>query len=162
MGNYQWYMTGSRQELLKKLKELPDYSEKDVSELLEMAIQEFVKNHAKGNPAFQLDAFQDPAFKAFPTLGADPEKYFQESDAVEVSEVRARLDVWKLAVARRESRELVSQELADQVEACPYCSMTIPKFMFRSHLWSQHKDQAVKDGRLASEWSTLTDARGLF
>jgi predicted DNA-binding protein (MmcQ/YjbR family) len=45
------------------------------AQLAHKAIEEYMKNHAEGNSTFKLDQFQDPNFRAVPTIHANREKW---------------------------------------------------------------------------------------
>jgi hypothetical protein len=68
MADYHWYATKHREDLIARLKLIPDMAGKDISTLLEMAVEEFLKVHEKGNPQFKLEEFSKPGFEASPSI----------------------------------------------------------------------------------------------
>ena len=67
MASFQWYLTKRREALLEEVHRSPDSAHRDLSELLEEALVEWLKAHGKGNPDYSLDHFADPEAKAFPS-----------------------------------------------------------------------------------------------
>src|SRR6476659_7840114 len=63
------------QNELKILEEIRWRERKSLSAMVRMAIDEYIKAHAEGNSTFKLDQFQDPNFRAVPTIHADREKW---------------------------------------------------------------------------------------
>lgn len=75
MSNYQWYLTDKRKQLLEEIEKIPDYGKKSHAEILEIALEEFYKVHAKGNPTHTLENWtQNPEFIAIPALLAPKEQ----------------------------------------------------------------------------------------
>ena len=63
----------SRSELIRLIKEKAREEGKGISELILDAIEEYLKKHYRGNPAFSLDKWvEDEEFVAMPTLGEKP------------------------------------------------------------------------------------------
>ena len=71
---YPWVQTERRRLLKEQVKKVPDAAGKDFSDVLEIALEEYIKHHARGNPAFTLERFSDPNFVGLPTLGEAPSK----------------------------------------------------------------------------------------
>ena len=65
MGQFVWYLTDKRKALITAAKQAPDYGARDVSQILEEALTEWLKVHGKANPMYSLDHFADPGAKAF-------------------------------------------------------------------------------------------------
>ena len=62
-------------EMREAFEEIRWREHKDIAELGREAIIEYIKAHAEGNSTFKLDQFQDPNFRAVPTIHADREKW---------------------------------------------------------------------------------------
>jgi hypothetical protein len=61
---------------LDQLEEIRWREHKDLSEMLRLAVQEYIRNHAEGNDTFKLDDWEtDPNFKAIPSLLGPDEKW---------------------------------------------------------------------------------------
>ncbi len=66
---YPWVVTERRRKLLKEFGEIARREGKDVSELLEITVEEYIRKHQKThNPQTAIDDFKDPAFRALPNL----------------------------------------------------------------------------------------------
>ena len=74
-------LKGSRQiisvsissELAERLREHARKEGENLSRVVEKAIEDYLKDHYRGNPAFQLDKWvEDEEFVAMPTLGEKP------------------------------------------------------------------------------------------
>lgn len=69
MGSYQWYVTKKREEMLEKLKELPEYGKRDISEILEVALEEFLLRHSKSNnPQSQITTYTKDTITGIPQI----------------------------------------------------------------------------------------------
>jgi len=69
MSNYLWVKTQRRQELLDIANEIPEYGRKKTSEILEMALEEFVKKHGKSNnPQSQITQFGKQGILQVPNI----------------------------------------------------------------------------------------------
>lgn len=70
------------QEDWEALEKIRWREHKERTEILRVAIQEYVRNHAEGNSTFKLDKWnEDPNFKAIPTILSRSEiwyKYLEE------------------------------------------------------------------------------------
>ena len=66
--------------LKEQVKKVPDAAGKDFSDVLEIALEEYIKRHGRGNPAFTLEKFSDPQFVGLPTLGDAPSKEYAYSE----------------------------------------------------------------------------------
>jgi len=77
------------------LEEIRWREHKDFSDILRLAVQEYIRNHKEGNDAFKLDDWQeDPNFKAIPTLFGPNEKWklcFENSTFEERTNLMIRL-----------------------------------------------------------------------
>ena len=70
---FQMSLNPKREELFKRLTEIPEAGRKSKSELVEMALEEFILKHGKSNnPQTQIDLFQDGMIKAIPNIYAKP------------------------------------------------------------------------------------------
>ena len=69
-------------EELDALEDIRWREHKERAEIIRIAIQEYIRNHAEGNNTFRLDKWnEDPTFTAIPTLLSKSEtwyKYLQE------------------------------------------------------------------------------------
>jgi len=69
MGNFLWYKTKSREKLLDSLEEIPEIGKKSKSEILEIALTEFVLKHQKSNnPQTMIDLFDNEQVLAIPNI----------------------------------------------------------------------------------------------
>lgn len=65
-----------REELFRKLTEIPEAGRKSKSELVEMALEEFILKHGKSNnPQTQMDMFQTNLTNAIPHIYAGPKAF---------------------------------------------------------------------------------------
>lgn len=75
MSNFLWVKTPKRQALLDSLDSLPEISKQSKSQVLEWALEEFVKKHTKSNnPQTQIQMFNKESILAIPNM------YREESD----------------------------------------------------------------------------------
>lgn len=75
MSNFLWVKTAKRQALLDALEKIPEIGRKSKSELLEWALEDFVKRHTKSNnPQTQIEMFDKESILAVPNI------YREESD----------------------------------------------------------------------------------
>jgi len=69
MGTYLWVKTEKRQELLDIVGTIPEFSRKKISEILEMALEEFVKKHGKSNnPQSQITQYHKGGILQVPDI----------------------------------------------------------------------------------------------
>jgi len=69
MSNFLWVKTPKRQELLDSLDNIPEIGKKSKSEILEWALEEFVKRHSKSNnPQTQIEQFDKESILAVPNI----------------------------------------------------------------------------------------------
>ena len=93
MSNFLWVLTEKRKQLFEKLLEMPEAGRKPKSELLEMALEEFILRHAKSNnPQTQMDLFQDGMIKAIPNIYAKPQQFKNFYRLIKTKEEYKRLD----------------------------------------------------------------------
>ena len=93
MSNFLWVLTDKRKQLFEKLLEMPEAGRKPKSELLEMALEEFILKHAKSNnPQTQMDLFQDNMIKAIPNLYSDVKEFKKFYKLIKTKEEYQRLD----------------------------------------------------------------------
>lgn len=91
MSNYLWYVNEHRQKLLDEIKKMPDG--KNISKIIEEALETYVKVHGSGNPAYSLDKFSDPDFRITPAFGESIEKwknFIEKSNKQELDEIQAK------------------------------------------------------------------------
>lgn len=69
MVNYQLYLAKEDIEIYEELKKIAHREETSVGAILKTLMRSYVKKHGEGNPNFALDKFEDPGFRAFPTIG---------------------------------------------------------------------------------------------
>ncbi len=63
---------------LEALNDIRWRERKAMSEIIRLAIDEYIKAHGAGNETFRLDNWQrDPTFQAVPTILADPTDWFK-------------------------------------------------------------------------------------
>ena len=63
---------------LEALNDIRWRERKAMSEIIRLAIDEYIKAHGSGNSTFRLDNWQqDPTFTAVPTILCDPQKWFR-------------------------------------------------------------------------------------
>lgn len=69
MSNFLWVKTTRRQELLDAVEEIPEYGKKNKSQILEMALEEFIKKHGKSNnPQSRLTQFHSDGILQVPSI----------------------------------------------------------------------------------------------
>ncbi len=69
MTNFLWVLTKKRQALMDALIKIPEIGRKSKSELIEWALEEFVKKHGKSfNPQTQIEMFDKESILAVPNL----------------------------------------------------------------------------------------------
>ena len=82
-----------REELFRKLTEIPEAGRKSKSELVEMALEEFILKHGKSNnPQTQIDLFEDNMIKAIPNLYAEAQEFKKFYKLIKTKEEYHRLD----------------------------------------------------------------------
>ena len=76
MTSFQWSITASRKALLDKLEEIPEFGKRSKSEILELALADFILKHGNSNnPQTQMDVFQDNLAKAIPQIYAGGKEF---------------------------------------------------------------------------------------
>ena len=76
MTSFQWSITASRKALLEKLEEIPEFGKRSKSEIIELALQDFILKHGNSNnPQTQMDIFQDNLVKAIPQIYAGGKEF---------------------------------------------------------------------------------------
>jgi len=77
---------------LNMLQEIRWRERKSESEIIRLAVQEFIKAHAEGNDTFKLDTWNNnPDFQVMPSFGAERDKwrqYYRESDKKDRTKLR--------------------------------------------------------------------------
>ncbi|MEK9896366.1 MAG: hypothetical protein VW518_08070 [Burkholderiaceae bacterium] len=69
MSNFLWVKTEKRQKLLDSLESIPEYGKKSKSEMIEIALEEFIKKHGESNnPQTQLTGFKSDGILAVPNF----------------------------------------------------------------------------------------------
>jgi len=93
MSNFLWVLTDKRKQLFEKLLEMPEAGRKPKSELLEMALEEFILRHAKSNnPQTQMDLFQDNMVKAIPSIYSNSKAFEKFYRLIKTKEEYQELD----------------------------------------------------------------------
>ena len=65
-----------KEAVMQELEVIAARERKKTSELIVQILEEYVKAHAEGNPAFSLDKWQEnPDFQAVPTIHASLDKW---------------------------------------------------------------------------------------
>ncbi len=78
MTSFQWSITEKRKVLLEKLEEIPEYGKRSKSEIIELALEDFILKHGKSNnPQTQIEKFQNTIIKAIPGIYSE-RKDFEE------------------------------------------------------------------------------------
>ena len=73
MGIFPLYVRKDREEILELARRKAREEGSNLSELILKALEEYLKRHYRGNPAFSLDKWvEDEEFVAMPTLGEKP------------------------------------------------------------------------------------------
>lgn len=76
MTSFQWSITPSRRALLNKLEEIPEFGKRSKSEILELALADFILKHGKSNnPQTKIEIFQDGLVKAIPNLYEEAKEF---------------------------------------------------------------------------------------
>lgn len=76
MTNIIWYVTAERQKLLDALMDVPEYGRRKRSEIIELAIREFIERHGTSeNPQSRLSSFDNESTRAVPNLYRDEEAW---------------------------------------------------------------------------------------
>ena len=79
---------------LEALEEIQWREHKTKSQIIRLAILEYIKAHTNGNSTFKLDVWtNDPKFKAVPTVYADTDnwdKYLENCSSAELEELHFR------------------------------------------------------------------------
>lgn len=69
MTSFQWVKTPKRQKLLDALDEIPEIGRKSKSEIIEWALEDFVKKHQKSNnPQTQIGMYDKESILAVPNI----------------------------------------------------------------------------------------------
>jgi len=72
MSNFLWVKTEKRQSLLDALDSIPEIGKKSKSEILEWALEDFVKKHAvSNNPQTTMGQFDKESILAIPNIYRD-------------------------------------------------------------------------------------------
>ena len=67
---------GDKSSMVEKFNSITEREGKTRSELILELIEEYVKNHAEGNPVYPLDKWQEePDFQVLPTITTTDEKW---------------------------------------------------------------------------------------
>jgi|APSaa5957512535_1039671.scaffolds.fasta_scaffold142157_2 metal-responsive CopG/Arc/MetJ family transcriptional regulator len=76
MTNVIWYVNARRQALLDAMEDIPEYGRRKRSEIIEMALKEFIEKHAKSNnPQSQLEHFDNETIRCVPNVYRDEEEW---------------------------------------------------------------------------------------
>lgn len=82
--------------ILDKLKELKWKERKSESEIIILAVKEYLERHGDGNPNFKITQFQDPNFKVCPAFFRNKKtwlEYFKSLDKKGMQEYLAQAQV---------------------------------------------------------------------
>lgn len=97
MTSFQWSITAKRKVLLEKLEEIPEYGKRSKSEIIELALEDFILKHGKSNnPQSKITLFQSQLIKAIPTIYAnrlDFEKFYNLLSNEEYQELDEKLNM---------------------------------------------------------------------
>ena len=95
--------------ILQEFKKIAKREGKSKSELNMVLIDQHVKSHSDGNPAFRLDQFQDPNFKAMPATMSPTPKWNQyvnkQMDRKERLELDKQLDYIRMLIKSKNHRD---------------------------------------------------------
>lgn len=69
MTNIIWYVNAERQKILDALQEIPECGKRKRSEVIEMALREYVQKHGKSNNAqTQIEMFDKESINSVPHI----------------------------------------------------------------------------------------------
>lgn len=105
---FSFVVTEKRKLLLEQIEKIPDAGKKGKAELIEMALEEYVKNHGSENPATKLDSWiQNPEYISIPALLANKEqrnKWLQiqveRKNWKDLGEIKYTLQEWQHQLKR--------------------------------------------------------------
>jgi len=90
---FQMSLNPRREELFKKLEEIPEFGKTSKSALVELALEELILKHGESNnPQTQMDLFQDNMIKAIPNIYAKPTQFQKFYKLIKSKEEYKRLD----------------------------------------------------------------------
>ncbi|MEE9215757.1 MAG: hypothetical protein V3U54_13460 [Thermodesulfobacteriota bacterium] len=97
MTSFQWSITASRKALLDKLEEIPEFGKRSKSEIIELALEDFILKHGNSNnPQTKIELFQSELIKAIPTIYAkrkDFEKFYKLLSKEEYKELDSKINM---------------------------------------------------------------------
>ena len=136
--------------VLNEFDQIATREDKKRSGLLWELILDYVRKHSERNPPLELDKFMENRdFKAFPTLGEDPTKYLEGSTAIDLKDLKTRLNVWARAVEAKQDNLEPPRPPPPLKAECPYnCGQVYFPHGLDNHLSSHHRDEAIRDGHL--------------
>lgn len=92
---YTLLMTDKRKKLIEEIKKTADSAHMDLSQIIDVALEEWLKRHGSGNPAFDLTQWVDnSSFVPWPSIGHDSKKWFKwfnKADEKDLTEVASKL-----------------------------------------------------------------------
>jgi len=105
-GSKQIISVSISSELADRLREHARKEGERLSQVVEKAIEDYLKDHYRGNPAFPLDKWvEDEEFVAFPTLGERPNPELVRTLPNDMlQELRYHAYEWYLLAASEEDR----------------------------------------------------------
>lgn len=110
MGNFLWYKTKTREKLLDSLDSIPEIGRKSKSEILEMALSEFILKHQKSNnPQTMIDLFENEQVLAIPNIyqiEEHPEEWDLFYKLITSKEEYERLDNCLMTIISKHNRKL--------------------------------------------------------
>jgi len=74
--------------IFNKIEELAKREGKKTSQVVVIALEEYAKKHAEGNPNYTLDKFEDPNFKACPAFFRDKEIWVEYLNKLDEKQYR--------------------------------------------------------------------------
>lgn len=107
MSNFLWVKTQKRQELLDALESIPEIGKHSKSEILEWALEEYVKKHSKSNnPQTALDIFDKESILAIPNIYRSEEEWKKFYSIIKDKEDYQELDKQVNMILRIHNRRL--------------------------------------------------------
>jgi len=97
MTSFQWSITAKRKTLLEELEKIPEYGKRSKSEIIELALEDFILKHGNSNnPQSKITIYQSELIKAIPTIYAerkDFEKFYKLLNKKEYKELDEKLNL---------------------------------------------------------------------
>lgn len=97
MTSFQWSITASRKALLEQLEKIPEFGKKSKSEILELALQDFILKHGNSNnPQTKITIYQSELIKAIPTIYSERKafvKFYKLLNKKEYAELDSKINM---------------------------------------------------------------------